>query len=104
MSLRSRLCTGHPGTEHFFARYSTRHLGDDFSAIHDRDAIAEREDLVQLGTHEQNGLSGASRGTQLIVNEFDRVAVMYRGKIVTEMPRSAASEEVLGPWMTGAQS
>ena len=34
----------------------------------------------------------------------DRVAVMYRGKIVTEMPRSAASEEVLGPWMTGAQS
>ena len=34
----------------------------------------------------------------------DRVAVMYRGKIVTEMPRAAASEEVLGPWMTGAQS
>ena len=34
----------------------------------------------------------------------DRVAVMYRGKIVTEMPRSVASEEVLGPWMTGAQS
>ena len=34
----------------------------------------------------------------------DRVAVMYRGRIVTEMPRSAASEEVLGPWMTGAQS
>ena len=34
----------------------------------------------------------------------DRVAVMYRGKIVTEMPRAEASEEVLGPWMTGAQS
>ncbi len=34
----------------------------------------------------------------------DRVAVMYRGKIVTEMPRAAASEDVLGPWMTGAQS
>jgi general nucleoside transport system ATP-binding protein len=34
----------------------------------------------------------------------DRVAVMYRGKIVTEMPRADASEEVLGPWMTGAQS
>jgi general nucleoside transport system ATP-binding protein len=33
----------------------------------------------------------------------DRVAVMYRGRIVTEMPRAAASEEVLGPWMTGAQ-
>ena len=34
----------------------------------------------------------------------DRVAVMYRGRIVTEMPRAAASEEVLGPWMTGAQA
>jgi len=32
----------------------------------------------------------------------DRVAVMYRGRIVTEMPRADASEEVLGPWMTGA--
>jgi len=27
---------------------------------------------------------------------------MYRGRIVTEMPRADASEEVLGPWMTGA--
>ncbi len=34
----------------------------------------------------------------------DRIAVMYRGKIVTEMPRAAASEDVIGPWMTGAQS
>ena len=32
----------------------------------------------------------------------DRVAVMYEGKFVTVMPRSAASEEVLGPYMTGA--
>ena len=34
----------------------------------------------------------------------DRVAVMYRGKIVIEMPRAEASEDVLGPWMTGAAS
>ena len=34
----------------------------------------------------------------------DRVAVMYRGRIVTVMPRADASEAVLGPWMTGAQS
>lgn len=32
----------------------------------------------------------------------DRVAVMYEGKFVTVMPRSAASEQVLGPYMTGA--
>jgi simple sugar transport system ATP-binding protein len=32
----------------------------------------------------------------------DRIAVMYEGKIVTVMPRRAASEEVLGPYMTGA--
>jgi general nucleoside transport system ATP-binding protein len=33
----------------------------------------------------------------------DRVAVMYRGRLVTEMPRAEASEDVLGPWMTGAR-
>ena len=34
----------------------------------------------------------------------DRVAVMYRGRIVTVLPRAAASEDVLGPFMTGAAS
>lgn len=33
----------------------------------------------------------------------DRIAVMYRGRIVTTMPRGDASEEVLGPYMTGAR-
>jgi ABC-type uncharacterized transport system ATPase subunit len=32
----------------------------------------------------------------------DRIAVMYEGKFATVMPRSGASEEVLGPYMTGA--
>jgi ABC-type uncharacterized transport system ATPase subunit len=34
----------------------------------------------------------------------DRIAVMYEGKLVTVLPRSAASEQVLGPFMTGAAS
>jgi simple sugar transport system ATP-binding protein len=33
----------------------------------------------------------------------DRVAVMYGGKFVTVLPRSAASPDVLGPYMTGAE-
>ncbi|MFI5232691.1 MAG: ABC transporter ATP-binding protein [Gemmatimonadales bacterium] len=32
----------------------------------------------------------------------DRVAVMYGGRIVTIIPRSGASEETIGPFMTGA--
>lgn len=32
----------------------------------------------------------------------DRIAVMYEGKFAIVMPRSAASESVLGPYMTGA--
>jgi len=32
----------------------------------------------------------------------DRIAVMYGGRFVTVMPRGQASEEVLGPYMTGA--
>jgi simple sugar transport system ATP-binding protein len=34
----------------------------------------------------------------------DRVAVMYGGRFVTVLPRAEASEEVLGPYMTGASS
>ena len=33
----------------------------------------------------------------------DRIAVMYGGKIVTVLSRAEASEEVLGPYMTGAR-
>ena len=33
----------------------------------------------------------------------DRIAVMYGGKIAVVLPRNAASEEVLGPYMTGAR-
>lgn len=32
----------------------------------------------------------------------DRIAVMYEGRFATVLPRSAASEAVLGPFMTGA--
>jgi len=32
----------------------------------------------------------------------DRVAVMYAGRFATVLPRAEASEEVLGPYMTGA--
>jgi simple sugar transport system ATP-binding protein len=32
----------------------------------------------------------------------DRIAVMYEGRFATVIPRSAASEEVLGSYMTGA--
>jgi simple sugar transport system ATP-binding protein len=32
----------------------------------------------------------------------DRIAVMYGGKFVTVLPRAVASEDVLGPYMTGA--
>jgi simple sugar transport system ATP-binding protein len=34
----------------------------------------------------------------------DRVAVMFRGQIVTEIPAHEASDERLGPWMIGAKS
>ena len=32
----------------------------------------------------------------------DRIAVMYGGRLTTTLPRAAASEAVLGPYMTGA--
>ena len=38
-----------------------------------------------------------------VLSLSDRIAVMYGGRFVTVMPRGAASEEALGPWMTGAK-
>ncbi|AHG89854.1 ABC transporter related protein [Gemmatirosa kalamazoonensis] len=34
----------------------------------------------------------------------DRIAVMYRGRFATVLPRGEASAEILGPYMTGAAS
>lgn len=52
----------------------------------------------------------AGKGILLISAELrevlalaDRVAVMYSGRFVTVLPRAEATEEVLGPWMTGAR-
>jgi simple sugar transport system ATP-binding protein len=38
-----------------------------------------------------------------VLSLSDRIAVMYGGRIVAVLPRSEASEEVLGPYMTGAR-
>ena len=38
-----------------------------------------------------------------VLSLSDRIAVMYGGRFVVTMPRSEASEEVLGPYMTGAR-
>ena len=37
-----------------------------------------------------------------ILGLSDRIAVMYGGKLAVVMPRREASEEALGPYMTGA--
>jgi len=38
-----------------------------------------------------------------VLSLSDRIAVMYGGRIVAVLPRSEASEEVLGSYMTGAR-
>jgi ABC-type uncharacterized transport system ATPase subunit len=38
-----------------------------------------------------------------VLSLSDRIAVMYGGRIVAVLPRSEASEELLGPYMTGAR-
>ncbi len=38
-----------------------------------------------------------------VLDLSDRVAVMYGGRLVVTLPRSGASEDVLGPYMTGAR-
>ncbi|MEA3247878.1 MAG: ABC transporter ATP-binding protein [Gemmatimonadota bacterium] len=38
-----------------------------------------------------------------VLDLSDRVAVMYSGRLVVTLPRAEASEDVLGPYMTGAR-
>jgi ABC-type uncharacterized transport system ATPase subunit len=44
-----------------------------------------------------------SADLQEVLALADRIAVMYGGRFVAVLPRAAASEEVLGRYMTGAQ-
>ncbi|MEO8503299.1 MAG: ABC transporter ATP-binding protein [Acidobacteriota bacterium] len=52
----------------------------------------------------------SGKGVLLVSSELteilalaDRVAVLFRGRIVAMLPRSAASAEAIGPYMTGAR-
>ena len=49
------------------------------------------------------GILLVSADLQEVLALADRVAVMYGGRFVAVLPRAAASEEVLGRYMTGAQ-
>ena len=89
-----------------------REMGRDFSVL----LAAQPTRGVDVGAiefiHAQLRAARAAGKAVLLVsaelNEIlalaDRVAVMYRGRFVTVLPRAAVSEEVLGPYMTGAQT
>jgi len=49
------------------------------------------------------GILLVSADLQEVLSLADRIAVMYGGRFVAVLPRAAASEEVLGRYMTGAQ-
>ena len=127
--------TGHHQTEHL-AGGVRRHDADDLAAVHHRDPVGQRRDLVQLGGHDQHGGAPVALSDQPLVQELDRadieflhrrlvverdrgtavmiisteldevaaladrVAVMYRGKIVGVVPPDT-SREVLGLMMAG---
>ena len=87
-----------------------REMGRDFSVL----LAAQPTRGVDVGAiefiHGQLRAARAAGKAVLLVsaelNEIlalaDRVAVMYRGRFVAMVPRSEASAEVLGPYMTGA--
>jgi ABC-type uncharacterized transport system ATPase subunit len=58
---------------------------------------------LRAARDEGKGVLLVSAELREVLTLADRVAVMYGGRLVTVLPRSACNEEVLGPWMTGAR-
>ena len=80
-----------------------------------RDGSARLLDAATLKVlHELKGHTDAARyaafspaGKYVATASFDgsvKIWTVATGKLVTTLPRSEASPEVLGPWMTGATS
>ncbi len=67
-------------------------------------AIEFIHDQLRAARHAGKAILLVSAELHEILALSDRIAVMYRGKVVTEMPRAEASEAVLGEWMTGARA
>ncbi|HEU4631814.1 MAG TPA: ABC transporter ATP-binding protein [Gemmatimonadaceae bacterium] len=89
-----------------------REMGRDFSVL----LAAQPTRGVDVGAiefiHAQLRAAAAEGKAVLLVSAdlaeilalADRVAVMYRGRFATVLPRAEASPHVLGPYMTGAAS
>ena len=65
-------------------------------------AIEFIHDQLRRSRDEGKAVLVVSAELREVLSLSDRIAVMYGGRIVAMMPRSEASEETLGPYMTGA--
>jgi simple sugar transport system ATP-binding protein len=87
-----------------------REMGRDFKVLHaaqptrgvDVGAIEFIHDRLRRARSEGKAVLLVSADLAEVLALSDRIAVMYGGRIVALLPRSEASAEVLGPYMTGA--
>jgi general nucleoside transport system ATP-binding protein len=87
-----------------------REMGRDFRVLLaaqptrgvDVGAIEFIYDRIRRARDEGKAILLVSADLAEVLTLSDRIAVMYGGKFVTVLPRSEASAEVLGPFMTGA--
>jgi simple sugar transport system ATP-binding protein len=88
-----------------------REMGRDFRVLLaaqptrgvDVGAIEFIHDRIRRARDEGKAVLLVSADLAEVLALSDRIAVMYGGKLVAMLPRSQASTEVLGPYMTGAQ-
>src|SRR3989441_174134 len=66
--------------------------GDDLTAVHDRDAIRQLEDLVELGRHEQDRCAGVALGDRLAMDELDAADVEAARRLVEDEESRLAAE------------
>lgn len=88
-----------------------RELGRDFVALLaaqptrgvDVGAIEFIHDALRRARDAGKAILLVSAELREVLTLADRIAVMYGGRLVVTLPRAEASEEVLGPYMTGAR-
>ena len=73
------------------ARRVPRHDSDDPAAVHHRDAVGERRDLVELGRDDDHRHARVARLDDALVDELDRADVESAGRLRgDEQPQLAA--------------
>ena len=82
----------HPQTKLLPRDFAGRHGRDDLPAVHHRDAVRERHDLVEFGGDQQHSHAPVAHGDNFLVDVFDGAHIQAAGRLVGNQQFHGAAE------------